>query len=759
MPKKVIARSAATKQSPQDFLLEIGCEELPADYLPSVLDWTETEGLSKSATAVLNGAGVKWKETLVYVTPRRLVLHLKVVEPVVKKKEKGPPAQVAFDPAGKPTRAAEAFAQKHGLKVSQLAREQTPKGEVLFAEYDLPVTKILAAAVPQIIQGIHFPKTMRWDASGVRFARPVRWLLALYGAQGIPVTFGLLKTGRQTYPNRRLGDKAVAVKSASGYFSLLPKLRVQLQSAAGDAGGRTRRPQRKRGRREYPQVAGPAAGKRETLRKQLQAAAGKLQGRLPDETTEEFEWLLNTVTFLAENPVVAVGSFRPEYLELPPEVLTTSMAKHLKLFSIREKSGEKLLPKFLAVLEGKPLNPAKVMANVDRIIEARFTDARFFYREDTKSRLEAKVPELAKVAFHEKLGTVAERTRHLAGLMRSIADQAGLRVEASDCEKAARLCKADLVTQMVREFPSLQGTISGHYARHDGEPENVATAIAQQYWPRTAGDPVPTTALGALLSLADRADTLAGTFGAGLKPTGSADPYSLRRQALGLVRILLEPPKGVSFVGLSIDRLFDESIQSWGTRITAERGTLKKELRAFLRERFQWLVLQGVHHDLPLVAAVLAAGDDDLAGAWERLQLLRRLWAGSGDGKRKTLEAAAKVAERTGRIVKSVKDLQLPDAVDPAILKEPEEKELWETWNRIAPQVKEHLERRQYEEATKIYSALYPAVHTYFEKVFVMAEDERLRRNRLALLKQIHGSLALTFADLGRLPLPGTLGN
>ncbi|MDO8729898.1 MAG: glycine--tRNA ligase subunit beta [Candidatus Omnitrophota bacterium] len=700
-----------------DFLLEIGCEELPADYLPVVFD-----------TAVLAGAGVKWKEVFTFATPRRLVLRLTAVEPVVKKKERGPPVQVAFDAQGRPARAAEAFAQKHNLKVTQLTREQTPKGEVLFAEYDVPVAKILAETVPELIQGIHFPKTMRWDESGVRFARPIRWLIALYGPQVVPVVFGLLHAGRQTFPNRRLGAKPVAVLSASAYFSLLPKLKVQLLE-----------------------------GKREALRVKLEAAANKLRGRLPDETTEEFEWLLNTVTFLAEDPVVAVGSFRPEYLELPPEVLQTSMAKHLKLFSIRSATSGKLLPHFLAVLEGKPKNPAGVMANVDRIIEARFTDARFFYKEDTKTRLEAKVPQMERVSFHEKLGTVAERIPRLEKIAASVASMTGLSSEG--ISRVARLAKVDLVTQMVREFPALQGTIGGHYARHDGEPAEVAAAIAQQYWPRAAKDPVPTTPLAALISLADRVDALAGYFGVGLKPTGSADPYGLRRLALGLVRILIEPPKGVSFVGLSFDRLFDESIQSWGARITLDPKTLKKELRAFLRERFEWLATREAPGDRELVAAILAAGDDDLAGAWERLQLLRRLWAGSGDGKRKILEAAAKVADRTGRIVKSVKGLPLPDAVDPAILKEPEEKELWETWNRIAPQVKEQLERRQYEEATRIYSGLYPAVHAYFEKVFVMAEDEALRRNRLALLKQIHGSLAGAFADLGRLSLPGTLEN
>jgi glycyl-tRNA synthetase beta chain len=714
----VEARKPSTLRQAQgerrDFLLEIGCEELPADYLPAAID-----------TAVLSDSGVKWKEALTYATPRRLVLHLKGVEPVVKKKEKGPPAQVAFDAQGKPTRAAEAFAQRHGLRVPQLTREQTPKGEVLFAEYDVPAAKILAEKAPKIIEGIRFPKTMRWDSSGVRFARPVRWLLCLYGPNVVRFHFGATASGNVTFAGRADARKKITIAGPSAYFTALRKAGVQLEDGK--------------------QV------KREALRKKLEAAAGKLQGRLPDETTEEFDWLLSTVTFLAEDPVVAAGSFQPEYLELPPEVLQTSMAKHLKLFSIREKSSDKLLPKFLAVLEGKPKSAAGVMANYDRIIEARFTDARFFYKEDTKTRLEAKVPHLEKISFHEKLGTVVERLPHLPSLMNAIVASVRLSFSGGLVRKTADLCKADLVTQMVREFPTLQGTIGGHYARADGEPAEVAAAIAQQYWPRAAKDAVPSTLLGALLSLADRFDTLVGYFGVGLKPTGSADPYGLRRQALGLVRILIEPPKGVSFVGLSFDRLFDESIQSWRTKITLDLETLRRELQAFLRERFEWLATREAPAERELVAAVLAAGDDDLAGAWERLQLLRRLWAGSGDGKRKTLEAAAKVAERTGRIVKSVKNLPLPDAVDPAILKEPEEKELWETWNRSAPQIKEHLERRQYEEATKIYSALYPAVHSYFEKVFVMAEDEGLRRNRLALLKQIHGSLALSFADLSNI--------
>lgn len=732
-----------------DFLLEIGCEELPADTLPAALNWGEQGGLAVSAAMLLLENKVSWREIRTFGTPRRLVLWVRGVGPVVEKQEEGPPVQIAFDLQGKPTRAAESFAQRHGLKVSQLKRRETPKGARLYAQYAVPVAKILAGAAPALIQKIGFPKTMRWDESGVRFARPVRWLVALYGSKPVPCLFGRIKSGGITYGTRQAGNEPVSVKSPAAYFCALRRLKVRLEEG-----------QHLKPKGDSFEPLPLCAQKRDELLRRLRAAAQRSEGRLADQTTEEFEWLLNTVTFLAEDPVVEVGSFRKEYLDLPAEVLATSMAKHLRMFGVYSPDGKKLLPKFLAVLEGKPKNPARVTANIERILEARFSDARFFYREDTRSPLESKVEGLGKVVFHEKLGTVAERIPRLERLLKAFVEQLSLGDPTRwELERVALVCKADLVTQMVREFPSLQGVVGGHYARVSGEPIPIGVAISEQYRPRAAGDPVPVTSLGALLGLADRLDTLIGYFGVGLKPTGSADPYGLRRHALGLVRILIEPPPGIAFVGLSIDRLLDEGIQSWGSKITVDREILKKDLRGFLRERFEWLgfVVHRIHPiDRELIASVLAANEDDLAGAWQRLAILRQLWA---DRSKNSLIKAAKVAERTGRIVRSAQEAQLPDVVDPAVLKEPVEKELWEAWNRIAPQVREHLERRQYEEATKIYSALYPAVDTFFEKVFVMAEEADLRRNRLALMKQIHGLLAGRFADLAKLPLPGALEN
>lgn len=742
------------KESPQDFLLEIGCEELPADYMPGALDWGDQTsiGLSSSAKRVLLEHGITWGRLQCFGTPRRLVLKAEGVPADVRKEEKGPPAQVAFDAAGKPTRAAEAFAQRHGLKVAQLQIRETPKGKVVYAEYSVSVTKVLSEAIPEIIGGVVFPKTMRWDESGARFARSVRWLVALYGPQVVPARFGLTPAGRITQGTRRTGAKAIAIPSASAYVGLIEKAGIMLEE----------------GRTYGPPDPGGASGvvvsrkpKRADLLERLTAAAKSLRGRLPDESTEEFQWLLDTVTFLAEDPVVQVGSYRAEYLDLPPEVLATAMAKHLKLFSVYAADGEKLLPKFLAVLEGMPGQPGQVMANYERILEARFTDARFFYREDTKGRLEEKAKLLDKVVFHEKLGAVGERLPRLERLMMALARQVktapGVNpdVLTREIRRIAQLAKADLVTQMVREFPSLQGTIGSHYARADGEPERVVRGIAEQYKPRTASDPVPATLQGALMSLADRLDTLLGYFGVGLNPTGSADPYGLRRQALGLVRILLSPPPGVSFVGLSIDTVCDEGIQSWGSRLTVPAATLKKQIRAFLTERFEWLVARAEPGDRELIAAVLAAGDDDLAGVGERLEALRRCWGDSRDGRREVLERAAKVAERTARIVQSVKGMDLPDQVNAEAFTDPLEKELWTAWNRVSSRLKEQISRREYEEATRTYSALYPTVHSFFDKVFVMDENLDLRRNRLALLKQIHQGLAEEFADLSKLPLAG----
>ncbi len=730
----------AKKQS-QDFLLEIGCEELPSDYMPHALNWGESGGLAASTVIAFKQRGIPWSKLRLFGTPRRLVLLVKGVPSVVEQTEEGPPEKVAFDASGKPTRAAEAFAKKYGVPVSKLTRKQTDKGVRLVLERTLPIKELLRDAIPNILNGVGFPKTMRWDSSGVRFARPIRWLLALYGSQVIPCAFGQVKSGDISRGLRRADEKETKIPSASDYCAAMQKLKIALEEGQAL-------------RRKEDGTVEPIPfkkAKREKLLKQLETAAKGAVGRLPDQTGEEFEWLLNTVTFLAEDPVVAVGSFRKEYLDLPVEVLATSMAKHLKLFSIFTPDGKKLLPKFLAVLEGTPKKPADVMANIERIIEARFTDARFFYKEDTRTSLDAKAEELGKVIFHGKLGTVVDRISRLEHLIKRgiLRDRESSGQFLISIERVVRLCKADLVTQLVREFPSLQGTIGAHYARHDGELEEVVQAIAQQYQPRIAHDPVPSTSLGALISLADRIDMLIGYFGVGLKPTGSVDPFGLRRQALGAVRILLLE----EFRGLSIDTILDEGIQSWGSKLTVDRNILKKDIRAFLRERFEWLVFVQKEIDRDLIASVLAAGDDNLAGAWERLKVLQDFYKIPLN--RFDVLRAAKVAERTGRIVTSAKKEEIPNTVNPDIFHDSAEKILWNAWNSIKPTLKQQISDRQYIKALQTYSSLYEPVDAFFKAVLVMDENPEIRRNRLAFMSEIHQSLAAHFADLSKLSLAG----
>jgi tetrameric-type glycyl-tRNA synthetase beta subunit len=726
----------------KNFLLEIGCEELPSDYMPNALDWNypNSQGLAAAAQTIFSDAKLIWAELQVFGTPRRLVLRVSGVEPVVREEMEGPPVSVAFDAAGKPTEAGLGFAKRQNVAMSALKKKETARGPRLVLERSIPAEKVLAASIPAIIQKIAFPKTMRWDNSGVRFARPIRWLTAFYGDKKIPVSYGDLRSDAATQSSRQGGlIKKIPVKNLDAYDAALKKSSVRLEQGC----------RLKRKPDGSVQALPFEHPKRDALHKQLTKSAGAIKAALPEASSEEMEWLLNTVTFLAENPFVAAGSFQKEYLELPPEVLATSMAKHLKLFSVRSPDGSKLMPRFLAVLEGAPSKPADVMSNYDRIIEARFTDARFFYREDTKTPLEQKTAELQKVVFHEKLGSVGERVAHLERLMKLIVTTCSISgVDSNAIHRAALLCKADLVTQMVREFPTLQGVIGGYYAKQSGESSAVAAAISEQYRPRSAGDALPKTALGALVSLADRFDTLIGYFGAGMKPTSSVDPYALRRHAIGLVRILLEPPAGVSFAGLSIDRILDDGIESWGLRITLDRAAVKREIRAFLKERLEWMAVSVRGIDRDCAAAVLAAGFDDPADLWKRMQIVSK--------KNQPLERSAKIAERCGRIVQSVKGLEIPSELNAELFKEAAEQTLGQQWLALRPKLQQHLSARQYEQALAVYSELHPAVHAFFEKVFVMDENLDVRRNRLALLQQIHRGLAATFADLSKLPLSGT---
>ncbi|MBI4313442.1 MAG: glycine--tRNA ligase subunit beta [Candidatus Omnitrophica bacterium] len=733
--KRNIKTSGRASPPESDFVLEIGCEELPADYLSAVINV-----LPGDAAGLLSRSdGFVWRSLEAYGGPRRLVLLVRGLNSVVRWERVGPSKASAYDAQGGFTQAAIGFAKSQGLPVSKLKLKETPRGPCLVAEQTAPAAAKLSKIIPALIQQIHFPKRMRWDAAGATFARPIRWLVALYGARIVPCRIAGVAGGRRTAAPRRARTPWLTVPSASAYATVLQRAGIHLErsgTATVDANGDV-------------SVSGAArASKRSELHDQLRAQARKAGGRLPIDD-EEFKTLLTANVFLAECPVVALGSFRQDYLTLPPEVLSASMAKHLKVFSLRGADG-KFLPKFMAVLEGKPPKPAVVMGNYERILEARFADAQFFWKEDTKTTLGRKAAQLKQVIFHKQLGTLEEKSTRLKSLLeKSPISDAALRASIA---RAIELSKADLVTQMVREFPTLQGIVGGEHARHDGESQEVALAIREQYQPRSASDAVPNSAAGAWLSLLDKVDTLAGFFGVDLAPTSSADPYGLRRQALGIVRILVEKR-----IPVSLDALWEAAIESWGPTIKLPAGQTQEQLTSFVLDRFRWLVCEQREYSRELFDAVAAASTDNLADAWDRLEQLNQMWK---DPKRRAQELfpAGKVMERTGRIVASANRSDSSGEVDPQKFVAPEERALWESWQAAEPEISNLIQAKAYQKVVKTYGALSPTVHSFFEKVFVMDPDVSIKQNRLALMYQIYQPLASHVADLSKLPLPKDLG-
>lgn len=730
------------KLKPQDFLLEIGCEELPAEYLPQAM-FT----LMVQARALLDsGNGYRWRQIEAWATLRRLALIVRELEPRVRWEEFGPPVQAAYDGEGRPTPAAVGFARSQKVAVERLEVKETSKGHRVVAIRNEPVVEHLPNIVRLMVKGVRFPKRMRWlssaemtappsvqwETGAVTFARPIRWVVALYGPSVVPCRIAGLAGDRITLGLRRRGERPISIPRASAYLDVMRRAGISLERWWQPLTPSTAAP----GELEYVSPD-PNSPKKTALRNQLESAAKRAGGRLG--SGEEFDWLLMIVAFLTEQPVVVTGHFRKEYLTLPPEVLATAMAKYLKVFSLRDRSG-RALPAFLAVLEGRPTDVKGVVAHYERILEARFTDAQFFWREDTKTRLEDKRRELAGVVFHQRLGTLEEKIAR----MEALAKQLG--VGEAPLVRAIRLAKADLVTQMVKEFPTLQGAMGAEYARGDGEPAEVVAALREQYQPRTASDAIPTSMTGAWASVLDRVDTLTGYFGIGLQPTSSEDPYGLRRQAVGLVRILVEKP-----ISLSLDRFLTAALELWGSRLTAPQAQCRERLAAFLLDRFRWWASEVRRFPRELVEAVVAASTDDLADAARRLRVLHELWQDPRQ-REKVLFTAGKVLERAGRIVAQA--VESPGAVDPERFTAPEERMLWNQWISVKAATAGYLKQRDYRQATMEYGKLYPQIHQFFTKVFVMDEDLQLRRNRLALMQDIYGLYANAVGDLSKLPLP-----
>jgi len=704
-------------------LLEVGCEEIPARFLRDA-----EKGLGERVHAALDGAGllplsetspatggwaVREPPLQTYSTPRRLAVHVPVVlaqQPDKVDEVLGPPTKVAIDAEGKYTRAAESFAQKNSARLEDLARTSTPKGEYLSLRKTTPgrpALEILAEILPGAILGLTFSKSMYWtEKSAPRFVRPIRWIVAILGEGKIATTvnFDILgvESGNFTFGHRAKSGKALIVNGFKDYRKKLAKEQVEIDYK----------------RRLKLVVEGALA-------------VGASVGRIVQD-----EWLMDWIANSTEWPHPMRGSFDERFLSLPREILITVMRDHQRYFAVEDEQGS-LRPNFVVVLNMDSDEKGLIRQGHQRVLTARFRDAEFFWNADQKIPLRDRVPLLEKVTYQERLGSYGykvKRVKSIAEYICAILETSGaLRAEQTPhVLRAVELCKCDLTTQMVQEFTELQGIVGGLYAQVQGEPEEVSTAIYDHYLPAGAEGSAPRTLVGAIVSLADKVDSVVAGFAAGYEPTGSSDPFALRRQANGIIKVILDLSLPVAPMGKVFPLVVDSLIRS-GLIIRQGIPQLERDLIEFFNERLTYYLtnLRGFRYDT--VRAVVAAGAEQPADAQARAEAMEALRGGED------FEALSAAAKRIRNILaKSATsaDWQAGE-VAPELLTEPQERELYDAFGRVAGEVERLRARREYRQALEVISTLRPAVDRFFDKVLVMAEDREVRQNRLRLLKNL----------------------
>ena len=690
----------------RELLLEIGTEEIPAGFIPPVL-----EEMASSLRKRLEQERIAVREIITWGTPRRLTLVAKGVadsQAEVTQEVLGPPKAVAFDEAGKPTSAALGFAKAQGVAVEELIEVETPRGVYLGMRKlttGRPTQERLSHILPDFISGLSFPKSMRWGSLDMTFARPIHWILARFGGEVVSFPLGDVMSGGVTYGHRFLAPQHIEVKDAAGYVEALRRAQV---------------------------IVDPAE-RRPFLEAELAKAAASVGGEVVPNPG-----LVEENTFLVEYPSVVVGHFEDKFLALPDEVLITSMREHQRYFSLRGKDG-KLLPHFIAVNNTLTRNPDVVARGHERVLRARLSDAMYFYQVDSKVPLTKWVEELQGVVFHSLLGTSyekMERFRELAAYLQQniTPEDPALTVKPEALKQAATLCKADIVSEMVGEFPSLQGVMGRVYAKNAGEPEEVARAIFTHYLPRHAGDDLPDDLVGAVVGLADRLDTICGLFGVGLTPTGTADPYGLRRHALAIIRILLDKR-----LHLDVPEAVGKSLELLKAKLNRSEPETALEVLDFLQTRLMHLLLgEGFDHET--VTAVLAAGCRDVVEAADKVKALAEV--------RKSPEFPA-LAMAFKRVINISLGAE-PTEVNELLFEHPEEKMLFDMASLMALEVEESLNKRDYPGACQALAKLKGPVDAFFDKVLVMAEEPKLRQNRLGLLARISQTF-LKMADFSKI--------
>lgn len=673
----------------KDFLLEIGTEELPAKFAPGVL-----QQLEDKARKQLQELRLDFSELKVYTTPRRMAV--KITDLAEKQTDlsaevKGPAVKAAYDAEGNPTKAAQGFARGQGVDPKDLFVQDLNGVPYVYArkfEAGKPATELLAQFCLDLINGLHFPKPMRWADLDFRFARPIRWVVALFGTEVIPFEFVGLTSGRLTRGQRTLGHD-IELKDPANYVEDLRQVYVMVDPEE----------------------------RKKVIWEQIQKLAEDVEG-----TVDEDAELLEEVMHIVEYPTALMGEVADKYMHLPEAVITTPMKDHQRYFPVRGKDGT-LLPYFITVRNGGTHALDKVKAGNEKVLKARLEDAAFYYREDQKQPLADLVGKLDKIVYHDKLGTVGQRVERIRELAHAITEQLGLGDEKKSLiDRTALLAKADLVTMMVYDFPELQGIMGAEYAALSGESQEVATGILEHYQPRFAGDAFPHSLTGQVVSIADKLDAIVGSFGIGLQPTGSQDPYALRRQAQGIVGILLD-----AVWDISLEKLFAASYDSFkqqGVKLEP-LAEISPALHDFFLQRLRYVLQeQGFRYDT--IDAALANAGDSMTRTAKKASVLTE--------KRETPEFTP-YAQAFIRCLNLSKKAET-QVLNPKDLVDPSEIALSEAISLRKERFDNLVIMGEYDKSYHVASELVPFIEDLFQAVMIMVEDEKLKQARLALLSE-----------------------
>lgn len=673
----------------KDLLFEIGAEEIPAGFMPNILGQLKTLAETK-----LNDAHLPFESIATYGTPRRLALIVKGLADTsaeISERHKGPSASIAYDADGNPTKAAIGFARGKGLDVADLVVEDG----YIYAETKtagVPAKDIVTDMLPQLITGLNFPKSMHWGNLDAKFVRPVRWLVALFDEEVIPVEFATVTSGNVTRGHRFLGADEITIKNAASYVDTLKENFVMVDQDA----------------------------RRELISKQLHdIAASKNASIVWDDD------LLEEINYLVEWPTALCGGFEESYLALPDAAIITPMKDHQRYFPLVDQDG-KLLPMFLTVRNGSDHSIEVVQAGNERVLRARLDDAKFFFNEDRKKPLIDRQDGLTKIVFQEGLGNLADKTERLLTLGRVFSEECELHEDARVVlERATELAKTDLTTGMVTEFTELQGVMGKEYALLDGESQEVAEAIFEQYLPRFAGDVLPQTEAGKVLSIIDKIDNIVATFSRGLIPTGSQDPYALRRQTIGILNILLGSEWNISLRPIIVESMNLLNVP------TDKQDELLGQVEEFITLRLKNIFLdrEVPHHVIDLLLSNNELSVADAEG------LVKALLANRIDENVELVQAFT-------RMYNLVKDVTYT-GVDESLLKEDAERALYEAATKASEASIDAWDKNDYDAVVAVPATLVPAINKFFEDVMVMDKDEAIKANRLQLVRLAYSVMAI----------------